>query len=246
MGFLIFRGWRTTTSDTVPTSLSPVSNMLADTYVSKMPSHRKGAMRFTEYYVKGRDGALHVDEGYQNFDLTTILVLLNATVEKRYMVNAWADGTGRLITSDDLTKAYVASVKSEVTWQRVKANAGYYDTAAITFTCQPYMVESVESQTTLTDTGTIMNLGNMVSYPMIQVNGSGGDASFSVNGKTIGIDDMTADVPVYIDCETGYVYTGSGATSIHGDIPWLDIGTNTITFGSNLTSLVITPRWRWI
>lgn len=245
MGFLIFRGWRTTTTETVATNLSPTANMLSDTYVSKMPSHKKGAMRFSEYYVKGRDGALHVDEGYQNYDLSVSLVLLNATVDKRYSVNAWADGTGKLISSDDLTKAYKASVKSEVTWQRVKTSTGYYDTASITFNCQPYMVEAVDSQITMTATGAILNSGNMVSFPLIQINGSG-DVSFSINGKAISIDDMTANVPVYIDCENGYVYTASGATSINGEIPYFDLGTNTITFGNNLTSLVITPHWRWI
>ena len=245
MGYLIFNGWRTTTADSVPASLSPAGNMLTNTYVSQMPSHKKGAMRYTEYYVKGRDGALHVDEGYENFDMTVILVLLNASVNARYSVNAWADGTGKLISSDDLTKAYKASVKEAVEWQRVKANAGFYDTATITFNCEPYMVEAVDSQTTLTGTGSILNPGDMVSYPMIQVNGSG-DVTFSVNGNVIQIDDMTANVPVYIDCSTGYVYTASGATSLRGEIPSFSLGTNTITFGEGLTSLVITPHWRWI
>ena len=80
---------------------------------------------------------------------------------------------------------------------------------------------------------------------MIKVNGSG-DASFSVNGNEITIDDMTANVPVYIDSETGYVYTASGATAMTGDFPVLDMGENTITITSGITSLEITPRWRWI
>ena len=95
MNYLIFRGVATTTpANTIPAAL--VGSQLSDTYVSKMPSHKKGAMRNTEYYVKGRDGALHVDEGFENFNLTVTLILLNATVDKRYQVNAWADGTGKL------------------------------------------------------------------------------------------------------------------------------------------------------
>lgn len=231
MGYLIFRGVSTAS--------------LTNVYVSKMPSHKKGGMRYSEYYVKGRDGALHVDEGYENFEISVSLILINASVEQRYIVNAWADGTGRLVSSDDLTRAYMASVKSEVEWQRVQANQGFYDVANITFTCQPYMVEAVDSQTTLTATGSIVNPGSMTSYPLIQVNGSG-DASFSVNGNEIQIDDMTSNVPVYIDCENGYVYTASGATSIRGEIPHFTLGTNTVTITSGITSLVITPHWRWI
>ena len=106
-------------------------------------------------------------------------------------------------------------------------------------------MEAVDSQITLTGTESIINPGSAISYPLIQVNGSG-DAFFYVNGNEIQIDAMTDGVPVYIDCANGYVYTEQGATSIRGDIPFLDYGTNTITFGENVSSIVLTPHWRWI
>lgn len=231
MGYLIFRGVST--------------QSLNGVYVSQMPSHKKAAMRNTEYYVKGRDGALHVDEGFENFDIVVVLTLVNASVQSRYEVNAWADGSGKLISSDDLSKAYNASVLEEISWQRIQANQGFYDLATITFNCQPMMVEAVDSQITLTQTESIINPGSAISYPLIQVNGSG-DASFSVNGSEIQIDDMTEGTPVYIDCANGYVYTEHGATSIRGDIPYLDFGTNTVAINSGISSIVITPHWRWV
>lgn len=277
MGFLIFRGVSTDT--------------LTGVCVAQMPSHKKAGMRYSEYYVKGRDGALHVDEGYENFELMTTLVLINAGADARYTVNAWADGTGKLITSDDPTRAYNASVKGGIEWERRKAESviapfdasvsyvlgdivrngeivykfttahtgawstsdvttipvpnGFFDTATITFDCQPMMVEAVDSQYTLTATSTLYNPGSAISYPLITVNGSG-DAVFSVNSTEIQIDSMTPGVAVNIDCANGYVYTESGATSIRGDIPYLDYGSNTITFGSGVTSIVITPHWRWV
>ena len=280
MGVLTFRGVANTS--------------LPGVYVARMPSHKKASMRYSEYYVKGRDGALHVDEGLADFDITATLVLINAAADARQLVNAWADGTGRLITDDNPTIAYLASVKQEIQWARMKGYTiqpkafsptkayskgeyvtysndvyefisnhaagawnsaqvvkrlfpvnGFYDAATIIFTCQPYMVEATESTITMTETGIISNPGSSESYPMIKVNGSG-DASFSVNGNEITIDDMTANVPVYIDSETGYVYTASGATAMTGDFPVLDMGENTITITSGITSLEITPRWRWI
>ena len=252
MNYLIFRGAATTTpANTIPSGL--YTTQLTSTYVSKMPSHKKAAMRNTEYYVKGRDGALHVDEGYEDFELQAILLLLNANVQRRYELNAWADGTGKLISSDDvymsnntlIAKAYKASVKSEVEWQRVQANQGFYDMAQVTFTCQPFLFEAVDSTITLTETQSILNPGSATSYPLLKITGSG-DATFEVNGNEIQIDDMTSTVPVYIDCENGYVYTSSGATSIRGDIPYFTLGTNTITFGDNVTNIVVTPHWRWI
>jgi phage-related protein len=210
-----------------------------------MPSHKKAAMRSTEYYVKGRDGALHVDEGYENFDIVATLVLLNAGINSRLEVNAWADGTGKLILSDDLTHAYMASVKDEVQWTRVKANGGFYDSAEITFNCQPFLYEAVDSMIEFVTTGSIINPGSAEAFPLIKVEGAG-DASFSVNGNEISIASMTANVPVYIDCANGYVYTDSGATSMTGEIPVLTFGTNTITFGSNVTKITLTPHWRWV
>jgi len=229
MGYLIFRGVST--------------ESLTGVYVSQMPSHKKAAMRNTEYYVKGRDGALHVDEGFSNFELMVRLVLVNASASTRQLVNAWADGTGKLVSSDDLTKAYKATVLQEIQWDRVKANAGFYDTATIYFDCQPFMYEAFDSQITLTASGTISNPGSATALPLIQVNGSG-DVDFTIAGYHIEIDDVSS--AVYIDCENGYVYTQSGAATMRGDIPELAMGNNTVTFGSGVTSLVITPHWRWV
>lgn len=231
MSYLSFKGISTET--------------LSNVYINEMPSHRKGAIRHTEYYVKGRDGKLTVDEGRSNFELTARLLLLKADVETRYAVNAWAEGTGKLITSDDPDKAYLASVKDEITWERDKIGGYYYDIAEITFDCQPYMVQATETTLVLTGTGTVNNIGNLVSYPLISVNGSG-NANFYINGNEIQIDGMVANVPVNIDCENGYVYTSEGAVSIRGNIPYLVVGSNTVTFGSNVTSISITPHWRWM
>lgn len=232
MSYLIFRGVSTAS--------------ITGLQVSKMPSHKKAALMQTEYHIKGRDGNLYVNEGYANFEIQTVLVLINATAATRQLVNAWADGSGKLITSDDLTKAYKATVAKEVQWSRMPGNSGYYDTATITFNCDPFVYEAVDSVVTLTATGSIVNATSADAYPLIQVNGSG-DVSFTFAGESISISDMSASDPVFIDCETGYIYTQSGsAQEMTGNIPYLPIGTNTVTFGSNLTSLVVTPHWRWV
>lgn len=265
---------------------------LGSVYISQMPSHKKASMRYSEYYVHGRDGALHVDEGLSNFDLHLRVVLVNGGADLRQLVNAWADGTGKLITSDDLRLAYNASVKEEVSWSRLAAHQfvagfvttkqyavgdfckydgqvykcttshtgewdardfeepnylvrGLFDTADITFDCQPYMVEAVDSQIVLTESSVIQNPGSAEAFPLIEVNGSG-DVEFSVNGTNVQIADMTENVPVYLDCDTGYVYTADGATTMTGNFPVLGMGTNSITLASGVDSLRITPHWRWI
>lgn len=231
MNYLIFRGVSTESLDGV--------------YIGRMPSHKKASMRNAEYYVKGRDGALHVDEGYANFDMNVRLVLVNGSATARQYVNAWADGTGKLISSDNTSLAYMASVKSEVRWNRVQGNDGYYDTADITFNCQPFMYESVDSVVDLTASGSLTNPGSADAYPLICVEGSG-TVSFEFAGYPITINNMTTGVPVYIDCANGYVYNPSGATTMTGEIPKLDLGINNVIFGDGVTKITVTPHWRWI
>ena len=231
MGYLIFRGVST--------------ESLGDVYVSRMPDHRKASKRFAEYYVKGRDGALHVDEGFATFTLSVTLILLGANVNARQIVNAWADGTGKLISSDDLNHAYEASVLDEIQWSRAKYGEKFCDTATIKFVCQPYMVESVDSVLTFTATGDILNPGSATALPLITVEGEG-DSTVTVAGTEMTIASMTPGVPVNIDCANGYVWTASGATSITGGFPELPMGASSVVFGSGVTKVTITPHWRWV
>lgn len=238
MGYIVFRGVSTE-------SLTGVA-------VAKMPSHKKAARRMTEYYVAGRDGALHMDNGLADTTVEATLVLLAQPAEARQIVNAWADGTGKLISSDQPGLAWKGTVIDEIKWGRVLGNKlpingipkdTFFDTAKIVWTCGPYMYEAVDTVVEMTESGGLINPGSAEALPLIQVNGSG-DVAFSVNGEEIKITGMTQ--PVFIDCEAGYVYTANGTAAITGGFPELQMGTNTITIGEGITSLVITPHWRWI
>lgn len=285
MGYLIFRGAST--------------QNLPNIYVQMMPSHKKAAKRMTDWYVKGRDGVLHTDEGFDNMDITCRLVMINAGADARQLINAWADGTGKLISSDDLSRCWIATVKDEVDFERMAAATvapetfkttkpyyvndfvtydgmvykfiqnhaagawnsaqvkaqpwkinGLYDTAEIVFNCQPYMKESVESVYEFSQGGSIVNPGTAESLPLIKVEGSG-TCDFRI-GETedyyIIINDVDPNDPVFIDCETGYIYTASKtAKEMIGNIPLLTLGNNPVVFGQNgLSKLTITPRWRWV
>ena len=213
--------------------------------VSKMPSHKRAAMRYTEYYVKGRDGALHVDEGYSNMDLEATLVLINGMAQARQLVNAWATGSGKLILSDDYTLAYHASVRKEIRWTRTPGNGGYYDTAKITFDCDPYMYEANESVIGFDASGKIKNPGTATANPLIKVEGTG-NAVFTVGGQQITVRGMSSNVPVFLDCENGYAYAASGSKEIVGEFPELPLGESDVILGSGTQRLTITPHWRWI
>lgn len=217
---------------------------LSNVIVRRMPDHKKAAMRYTAYDIKGKDGELRVNEGYGMIDLELEVMLWNCTAPNRQVVNAWADGTGKLITSDDDTRAYMATAE-DIEWTRDKIGGKFYDVASINFRCQPIMREAVESEEHFTESGSIANVGTVESYPLITVHGSG-ECVFSINGYDITLTDVDADNPVVIDSDAGYVYTTDGAAEMSGEFPVLSIGSNAVTITSGVTQIDIKPRWGWI
>lgn len=214
-------------------------------YIAKggMIAHKKGKLRHIAYDIPGRDGAVHVIDGYSPFDAKLMLQMVDAEAQIRQIVNAWADGTGDLYTSDDTTRAWKASVLKEVKYTRTCYHGLMYDQAEVTFRCQPIMRERTPTVVTLTKAGTLTNTGNVIAQPKIVVKGSG-NCTVTVGGETITLENVSADVT--IDTEAGYVYTASGAVSMKGEFPTLGIGDTAVSFGGGVKSLVITPNWGWI
>lgn len=213
--------------------------------VSLMPSHKRASMRYTEFTVKNRDGTLHIPEGYSNIELKAKIVLLDAKPETRLSVNAWATGYGRLITSDDPSRAYKAQILREINWSRIKGNKGFFDEATINFDCDPFLYEASETSITFTSNGRMLNPGTVYAIPLLQVYGSG-DTTFTVAGSTVTIKGMTSGQPINIDCENGYIYGNSGAKEMIGDYPEIPVGISNVSLGTNCSKIVITPHWRWV
>lgn len=230
MSYVVFRG---------------VSTADLGVYLARggMPEHKKPPQRHTEYEVPGRNGAVHVMDGYGPFDLKVVLQMIQDTPAIRNVINAWADGTGDLYSSDNPALVWKASVLKEVRYGRQVYGGQVYDTATVTFRCQPFMRERTPTVVTLTKAGVLSNIGNVEALPKIVVKGSG-DCRIIIGGQVIDLEDVSRDVT--IDSETGYVYTSSGAVSMTGDFPVLGLGDTEVSFNSAVTSLVITPNWGWL
>jgi phage-related protein len=109
------------------------------------------------------------------------------------------------------------------------------------------MREAVESISTFTSSGSIINLGNVDALPLIKVTGSG-TCVFSVAGTEVTLTNVASNKPVFIDCENGYVYTESGAATMQGEFPVIPVSSTAqaVTLTSGVTKLEITPRWGWV
>lgn len=230
MSYVSFRGVRT---DTI------------GLYIAKggMIAHKKGKLRHIAYDIPGRDGAVHVIDGYSPFDAKLMLQMVDAPAQIRQIVNAWADGTGDLYTSDDTEHVWKATVLKEVKYTRVSYHGKMYDQAEVTFRCQPIMRERMPEIVELTAPGTLHNIGNVESLPLIEVTGTG-TCTVNIGGQTITLEDVSDTV--VIDCEAGYVYTMQGAVTMKGEFPVIGLNDTSISFGGGTTRVVITPRWGWI
>jgi len=230
MSYVVFRG---------------VSTESLGVYIAKggMPDHRKARQRHAEYEIPGREGAVHIVDGYSPYDVKVSLQMIADTPSARLAINAWADGTGDLYSSDNPALVWKASVLKEVSYTRAEYGGKMFDRATITFRCQPIMRERVPTVVTLTKAGVLSNNGSVDALPKIVVKGSG-ECRISIGGNLITLENVTADVT--IDSEAGYVYASSGAVSMTGEFPVLPLGDTEVAFYGGVTSLEITPNWGWL
>lgn len=110
------------------------------------------------------------------------------------------------------------------------------------FDCKPQRFRnSGTTITTLTADGTITNPTDFDSLPLLRVYGTG---TVTVNGTSFTINTAGAytDVDSEIqDCFRNTVNCNNNVTLT--DFPVLSPGSNTITLGTGITSIKITPRW---
>lgn len=120
-------------------------------------------------------------------------------------------------------------------------NAGQFE---LTFSCKPqrYLV-SGNNQVDVTTSLSIINPTDMPASPLIRVYGYG---TLGINGDTVTI----AQHATYtdIDCEMMECYSGTTSENSYvsfstNDFPVLIPGANVFTKTSNITQILITPRW---
>ena len=96
-----------------------------------------------------------------------------------------------------------------------------------------------------TSGGTITNPGSVYSEPLITLTGSG-DITLMVGTTIVELTDITTGI--VLDCSLKEAYLGTALMNDHmsGDFPVLKPGLNGISWSGNVTSIVISPRWRFL
>lgn len=119
--------------------------------------------------------------------------------------------------------------------------AGRFD---VTFECKPQrFLKTGEDTVTLTATGTINNPTDFDASPLLRVYGAG---VLGIGSQSITI--SAADVYTDIDCDIMEAYKGTTSRNAYitlsgNDFPTFAPGTTSISLGSGISRVEITPRW---
>lgn len=198
----------------------------------------------TRIQVPGKNGDLLFDNHrFKNQTITfPAFIRDNFPADYRTFINAFKSMTGyrQLVSTYDPGYFRYASFAGAVQPETGPGNrSGRFD---LVFYAKPQrFLTSGNSNTTLTSSGTITNPTKYTAKPLLRVIGTG---MLTVNGTSLTINsagsytDIDCDIQ---DCFRGTVNCNGNVTV--GEFPVLSPGANSVTFGTGITSVRITPRW---
>lgn len=200
---------------------------------------------YTSYEIAGRNGDLHINNGrYKNVDIT-YQAFMPQEFEDRFVPfrSAILSQEGYVRIEDDFKQDMyrLGRLKSGIEG-KIKLARGI-GTFELEFDCKPqWYLKSGEQETVFTKNGSILNPTVFPSKPLIRVYGKGtvtvGTNVFVIN--TAGTE--------FIDIDTDSKQAYEGAANRNSNIKvnqWgsLTSGNNTITLGTGITKVAVTPRW---
>ena len=211
------------------------------------PPITKPAARVKTETIPGRSGdlTLQSDPAYDAYDKKLRCRLLSSAVLEN--VSAWLNGSGLLVIGNEPTYAYSARVEDKIDFEKVMPgrDARVFE---VTFTVQPEKrLATPEASVVMVEGGTIANPGTLLSRPRILVNATG-DVTLMIGQYITDLEGLTD--PINLDSEIGMATNAAGTLNasalVSGEWPMLGPGNNAISWAGAVTSLTITPRWRWL
>ena len=206
--------------------------------------------QYKTFTANGRNGVLLLDlKRYDNIDRqydvvftatgnTTALSKFESFRDKIYAISGYKKLYDSFNTSEYYS-AYISQIlKPAAPAQRDLVRA------SITFSRKPErFLNSGDTVVSLTADGTITNPTSYESKPLLRIYGAG---TTYIGSQSIVI--SSADVYTDIDCDAMLCYKGTAnkgtlVSFSNNAFPTLKAGTNTITLGTGITKIEITPRW---
>ena len=215
-------------------------------HVSEHPPITLPAERTTQTNVPGRPGSLTTLEGDDVYDDLLLTVTCFVTDTSRIAdIGRWLKGGGKVTFANRLGGYYKARVVNQIPFDKI-LRGNPHCSFTVNFRCFPFWYQDNVTDTTVTVSGTtITNPGSVYSEPVLTVTGSG-DIVLTVGTTIVELDDITDSI--VLDCALKEAYKGTTLMNEHmvGDFPILVLGLNAISWTGNVTSVVVTPNWRYL
>ena len=215
-------------------------------HVSELPPITIPLERSKQTNVPGRPGSLTQLEGddvYDDMILTATCFI--ADPAQIPAIAAWLKGKGTVTFANRIGGHYNARIANQIPFEKV-LRGNPHCSFAVNFRCYPFWYQENVSDVTITTSGdTITNPGSVYSEPLITVYGSG-NITLMVGTTIVELTNVSSSI--VLDCALKEAYKGTTLMNDHmsGDFPVLKPGLNGISWSGNVTSVVISPRWRFL
>lgn len=213
-------------------------------YITKRPEIPSAKKRYKEYYVPGRDGALLVDEGYEDIVLSVEFNMVADNAKKAFReAKEFFDRSYTLSFSDDPSVYY--NIQS---YEIEPAENPMQDVVVFTvnYTLEPFAY-LYEELITLTSPEDIKRSGNYKSEPWILVFGSG-DSTLTIGAQTMKI--FNQKEPIVIDSVLQEAYTYNGHRNMNkfvsGEYPVLEAVRSGVHWSGGIESIKVRCNSRYV
>ncbi len=215
-------------------------------HVSELPPITIPLERSTQTTVPGRPGSLTQLEGddvYDDMILTATCFI--ADPAQIPAIATWLKGKGTVTFANRTGGHYNARIANQIPFEKV-LRGNPHCSFAVNFRCFPFWYQENVSDVTITTSGdTITNPGSVYSEPLITVYGSG-NITLMIGTTIVELTNVSSSI--VLDCALKEAYKGTTLMNDHmsGDFPVLKPGLNAVSWSGNVTSIVISPRWRYL
>ena len=221
-----------------------ISTPSYDVFISGAESYNAPERDQTMVTIPGRSGDLVIDNGrYLN-----IIVHYPAFIR-----DSFRDRRDALVRAFETLKGYqrlTSTYDPDHFRMGVFCGAGEFATGpfnrsakfTLRFNCKPQRFRLTgETQTTMSASGTITNPTGNYALPLVRVYGSG---TVTINGTAVTVSQVGSYIDIDSDLQECYEGTANRNNNVTlTEFPKLKPGSNTVTLGSGITQIKITPRW---
>lgn len=216
-------------------------------YLRGTVSRIKPEERVEHVTIPGRAGDLTLLEGdgIYNSYIQTAEIRVKSAAQIEPAIN-WLRGDGMVTFSGEPDKCQRARVIGAVTLDKLSRNLDIW-VGNVQFYCEPVkrLVNASDIEVTVNGT-TVNNPGDLYAMPSIIINGGSGIVTLRVGDRVLAISDCTDGMVV--DCLNEWILVNGvpQGNACSGSFPVLPVGDSVIQWTGTVSSLTITPNWRFI